>query len=127
MKAGLYGSVLPTVVAVSLVMLATLSGLLMLWERERIAFLREQRFRQARADVESAYTLYRLHPGDGKLTAVEGYRLSDSLPHSRVRIRRESWGLYEAVYVAVEDSLVVACRLIGVRPDPEQTLYYADN
>ena len=58
------------VVAVSLVMLATLSGLLMLWERERIAFLREQRFRQARADVESAYTLYRLHPGDGKLTAV---------------------------------------------------------
>ncbi len=127
MKAGLYGSVLPTVVAVSLVMLATLSGLLMLWERERIAFLREQRFRQARADVESAYTLYRLHPDDGKLTAVEGYRLSDSLPHSRVRIRRESWGLYEAVHVAVEDSLVVACRLMGVRPDPEQTLYYADN
>lgn len=127
MKAGLYGSVLPTVVAVSLVMLATLSGLLMLWERERIAFLREQRFRQGPADVESAYTLYRLHPDDGKLTAVEGYRLSDSLPHSRVRIRRESWGLYEAVHVAVEDSLVVACRLMGVRPDPEQTLYYANN
>lgn len=68
----LCGNVLPTVVVVSVVMLTALLGLMMLWEQESLLFVRSQRLRQARADAESAYTLYRLHPDDASLTASEG-------------------------------------------------------
>lgn len=123
----LRGSVLPTVVAVSVVMLTALLGLVTLWEQETLLFARGQRLRQARADVESAYMLYRLHPDDESLTAPEGYLLYDSLPRSRVFVRPEPWGLYEAVRVRTADSLLHVCRLFGAEPEPEKTLYYADN
>lgn len=123
----LCGSVLPTVVAVSVVMLTALLGLATLWEQEMSLFARSQRLRQARADVESAYVLYRLHPDDESLTAPEGYLLYDSLPRSRVFVRPEPWGLYEAVRVRTGDSLLHVCRLFGAAPEPENTLYYADN
>lgn len=123
----LRGSVLPTVVAVSVVLLTGLLGLLMLWEQEMTLFARSQRLRQARADTESAYALYRLHPDDKALTAPEGYLLYDSLPRSRVFVRPEPWGLYEAVRVRTADSLLHLCRLFGAAPDPDKTLYYADN
>lgn len=123
----LRGSVLPTVVAVSVVMLTALLGLLMLWEQEMTLFARSRRLRQARADVESAYALYRLHPDDKALTAPEGYLLYDSLPRSRVFVRPEPWGLYEAVRVRTADSLLHLCCLFGAAPEPENTLYYADN
>lgn len=125
--AQLRGSVLPTVVAVSVVMLTALLGLLMLWEQESLLFARGQRLRQVRADAESAYTLYHLHPQDESLTAPEGFLLYDSLPRSRVYVRPEPWGLYEAVQVRTGDSLLHLCRLFGAEPEPENTLYYADN
>ena len=55
------GGVLPTVVVVSVVILIGMLGLLTLWEPENLLFARSGRLRQARADAESAYTLYRLH------------------------------------------------------------------
>ena len=89
----LRGNVLPTVVVVSVLLLTALLGLVMLWEQESLLFARSLRLRQARADVESAYALYRLHPGLGALTALEGYLLYDSLPRSRVFLDATPWGL----------------------------------
>lgn len=120
-------SVLPTVVAIALVLLTAMLGLVMLWEQQTQLFVRGQRVRQARADVESAYTLYRLDPGEPALRAAGGFLLFDSLPQSRVRMRREPWGLYEAVHAASADSLVVTCRLMGAEEPPAATLFYADH
>lgn len=123
----LRGNVLPTVVVVSVVMLTALLGLVMLWEQETLLFARSQRLRQARADVESAYTLWRQHPDNDALTAPDGFRLYDSLPRSRVFVGAEPWGLYEAVRVRTADSLITTCRLYGAEPDVLNTLFYADN
>lgn len=123
----LRGNVLPTVVVVSVVMLTAMLGLLMLWEQETLLFARSQRLRQARADAESAYTLWRLHPDNDALTASDGFRLYDSLPRSRVFVGAEPWGLYEAVRVRTADSLITSCRLYGAEPDVSNTLFYADN
>lgn len=122
----LHGSVLPTVVVVTLVMLTAMLGLLALWEHETLLFARTQRLRQARADVESAALLYRLHPDDRVLTAAGGYLLYDSLPQSRLFVRREPWGLYELLHITTADSLLSVCRIAGAEPDPAQTLRYAD-
>ena len=122
----LHGSVLPTVVVVTLVMLTAMLGLLALWEHETLLFVRTQRLRQARADVESAALLYRLHPDDRALTAAGGYLLYDSLPQSRLFVRREPWGLYELLHITTADSLLSVCRIVGAEPDPMQTLRYAD-
>lgn len=121
------GSVLPTVVAVSAVMLTAMLGLAMLWEHETLLFTRSVRLRQARADIESAYVLYRLHPRREELTGSEGYLLCDSLPQSRVFIDRRDWGLYEAVRVRKADSLLCVCRLLGSEAETAYTLYYADS
>ncbi|WP_295940252.1 polymer-forming cytoskeletal protein [uncultured Alistipes sp.] len=121
------GGVLPTVVVVSVVMLTALLGLLVLWEHEMLLFAHSCRLRQTRADVESAYTFYRMYPGAGELTAPEGYRLHDSLPQSHVFVKTNPWGLYEAVEICTADSLMRVCRLLGVQPDAGNTLYYADN
>lgn len=104
-KPYLRGAVLPTVVVITLVMLTAMLGLLALWEQEQHLFARAQRLRQARADVESTVTLYRLYPETEALTDNEGYLLYDSLPRSRVFVRREAWGLYELLHVAAADSL----------------------
>ena len=100
----LEGAVLPTVVVAALVMLTATLGLLALWEQETLLFTRTQRLRQARADVESAALLYRLHPDERALTAAGGYLLYDSLPQSRIFVRREPWGLYELLHITTADS-----------------------
>ena len=76
--------------------------------------------------MESAYALYRLHPGLEALTALEGCLLYDSLPRSRVFMQAEPWGLYEAVRVLTADSLLRVCRLFGAKPDAGNTFFYAD-
>lgn len=126
MKTDLRGNVLPTVVAVTAVMLTAMLGLIVLWSQETALFARRERIRQARADAESVCTLYRLHPDDEALRAAEGYVLYDSLPRSRVFLRREPWGLYELVYVCTADSCVRICRLMGAGHDPQEVLCLAD-
>ena len=121
----LEGAVLPTVVVAALVMLTATLGLLALWEQETLLFTRTQRLRQARADVESAALLYRLHPDERALTAAGGYLLYDSLPQSRIFVRREPWGLYELLHITTADSLVASSRIVGAEPDPARTLFYA--
>ena len=123
----LEGAVLPTVVVAALVMLTATLGLLALWEQETLLFTRTQRLRQARADVESAALLYRLHPDERALTAAGGYLLYDSLPQSRIFVRREPWGLYELLRITTADSLVASSRIVGAEPDPARTLFYADD
>lgn len=122
----LRGHVLPTVVVVSIVMLTAMSGLVMLWEHETHLFARSRRLRQARADTESACTLYRLHPDLAGLTSSEGYLLYDSLPQSRVFVEPSPWGLYEIVRIRTADSLIYTCRLFGAKPDAGNTFFYAD-
>ena len=121
------GSVLPTVIVVSVVMLTAMLGLVALWEQETLLFVRSQRLRQARADAESAYTFWQLHPDDKSLMDPEGCRLYDSLPRSRVFVGTQPWGLYEAVRVRTADSLIAVCRLYGAEPDAANTLFYAGN
>ena len=111
----LEGAVLPTVVVAALVMLTATLGLLALWEQETLLFTRTQRLRQARADVESAALLYPLHPDERALTAAGGYLLYDSLPQSRIFVRREPWGLYELLHITTADSLVASSRIV---PNP---------
>lgn len=123
----LEGAVLPTVVIAALVMLTATLGLLALWEQETLLFTRTQRLRQARADVESAALLYRLHPDERALTAAGGYLLYDSLPQSRIFVCREPWGLYELLHITTADSLVASSRIVGSEPDPARTLFYADD
>ncbi len=121
------GSVLPTAVTATVVMTVAMTGLIALWEQERMAVLHDTRLRQAQADAISACMLYCLHPDDSRLTASGGYRLYDSLPRSRVYVRPEPWGLYELVKIATSDSLVCQCHIIGAAPPADMTLYYADN
>lgn len=123
----LQGSVLPTIIVVSVVMLAGMLGLFALWEHETLLFARSCRLRQARADVESTYTLYGLFPRNGELTVSDGFQLYDSLPGSRVTTDVLPWGLYDAVFVRTADSLLDACRLFGAEPESAATLFYADN
>ncbi len=123
----LSGAVLPTVVAVTLVMLTAMLGLIALWQQHTLLYARSQRLRQARADVASAVTLCLRHPERETLTAADGYLLYDSLPQSRIVARRERWGLYGLLHVAAADSIVSTCRLVGVEPDARHTLFYADN
>ena len=123
----LEGAVLPTVVVAALVLLTATLGLLALWEQETLLFTRTQRLRQARTDVESAALLYRLHPDERALTAAGGYLLYDSLPQSRIFVRREPWGLYELLHITTADSLVASSRIVGAEPDPARTLFYADD
>ena len=107
------GNVLPTVVVATVLMLAGIAGLLALWEHETLLFARSCRLRQARADAESAYALYRLYPACPELTGRGGYLLYDSLPLSRVFVEVRPWGLYETVTVTTSDSLLRVCRLCG--------------
>lgn len=121
------GSVLPTVIVVSLVIFISLLGLLMLWGQEMLLFTRTQRLQQARADVESAATIRRMYPTNRLLLAADGYQLYDSVPQSRVFVRCEPWGLYELQHIASSDTLVRTCHIVGGEFDPDRTLFYADN
>lgn len=127
MKERLCGGVLPTVVVVSVLMLIGLLGLLTLWGHEALLFARDCRLRQARADVESAYTLYALAPQHDGLTASEGCQLYDSVAGSRVFVNAAPWGLYDAVRVCTVDSLINTCRLFGAGNRQSPTLIYANN
>lgn len=123
----LRGSALPAAVAASIVLTVGMLGLLMLWERERMAELCGRRQRQAEADVRSALALYRLYPTNERILSPEGYTLYDTLPRSMVRIRRENWGLYETVYIVSCDSLARLCVIAGAAPDSDLALWYADS
>lgn len=119
------GSVLPTVIVVAVLILTGMLGLFTLWEHDALLFARSCRLRQARADVGSACTLYRLHPDDSALVGPEGRQLYDSLPLSRVFTDVRPWGLYDAVQVCTADSLLHVCRLFGAEPAAAHTLFYA--
>lgn len=119
------GSALPTVIIVSVIILTLLSGLMFLWEQDTLHCVRMQRLRQAQANVESAYALYRYY--SDQLLLSKKILLYDTLPQSQIYIDRKYWGLYEAVYVASADSLVTSCRLWGAEPNGENTLSLMEN
>ncbi len=120
------GSVLPAAIAAATVIAAGMLGLIMLREREMLADLRDERRRQARADAESAFLLYRMHPDDERVTSPDGCRPCGPSSQTAVYVKAEPWGLYETVTIVTADSLAQTCRIAGADPDAETTLYYAD-
>lgn len=124
----LRGSVLPTVVVVTLVMLTLAAGALALWEQQRHFTARTDYYHALRDDIESAFRLYARHPELLDTLSERPLQLYDSLPKRCVTFRRESWGLYELIEVTPHDPRMRQCRLFGGAPDPaEPTLWYTDN
>lgn len=117
---------LPMVIAVSIILLILLLGLLSLWGQETQYLKKLQRYRQAQADIRSISALYRYYPDREEILAGEGCCLYDTIPESRVFLRREPWGFYELVHFTTADSLLSVCCLMGTEPDVEQTLFIAD-
>lgn len=128
MNSYLKGNVLPVVIVISIIFSITILELIMLWSQDELQSLHNLRLRQARANIESAYTLWHTHPENTELTSNEGFLLYDSLPESRVFIHTEPWGLYEITRIQTADSLLSTCRLYGADPTSslDATLFYAD-
>ena len=68
----LRASVLPIVMAISIVLLISLLGFMSLWEQERLHFIRTQRILQAQANVRSAVALYCRYPNSKQLLSADG-------------------------------------------------------
>ncbi len=125
-KYSIRARVLPTVIALSLVVLVAMLGVIALWEQENGKVLRAIYRRTCLANLESAYTLYCNAPHAIDTIRGNALRLYDSVPYGDTHIEVKPWGLYDAVFLATPDSMFRQCRLTGVRPD-DTTLYYADN
>lgn len=125
-KYGIRARVLPTVIALSLVVLVAMLGVIALWEQENGKVLRAIYRRTCLANLESAYTLYCNAPHAIDTIRGNALRLYDSVPYGDTHIEVKPWGLYDAVFLATPDSMFRQCRLTGVRPD-DTTLYYVDN
>lgn len=125
-KHGIRARVLPTVIALSLVVLVAMLGVIALWKQENGKVLRAIYRRTCLANLESVYTLYCNAPNTIDTISGNLLRLYDSVPYGDTHIEVKPWGLYDAVFLATPDSMFRQCRLTGTRPD-DTTLYYADN
>jgi hypothetical protein len=70
-----------------------------------------------KANIESGFTLYREHTETvmEALDADSTMLLYDSVPHSRVKLRRQPLGLYEMVTVYGADGRIHSSRILGRR------------
>lgn len=118
--------VLPTVIALSLVILIAMFGIIALWEQENCRVQLAMYRHICLADLESAYTFYCNVPLLADTMSSSCIRLYDSMPYGDTHINVKPWGLYDAVFLATPDSMFCQCRLTGVRASAP-TLYYADN
>jgi hypothetical protein len=126
----LRAGVLATVVVVSALLLLMLAGSMWLWETDFLLYSRTNYQLAQRANIESAFTLYRNDPTImERLETDSTYRLYDSLPGSRMRITRSSWGLYEAMNVCSTDGRIHSTRLMGTAGPGGGvgTFWYRDN
>ncbi len=128
MSKTLRAGVLATVIVVSVLLLSLLAGLMWLWEADFLLFSRTDYLLRQRANIESAYTLYRIDPGImERLTADSTLQLYDSLPSSRMKLSRMPWGLYETVSVASADGRIHSVRLMAATETGGTTFWYKDN
>lgn len=111
------GTVLPTAMVISVLLLLTVLALGSLWEADFLMFSRHRFEAMQRAHIEAGFTLYREHPEAviGALDADSTLLLYDSLPHSRIKIDRRPWGLYERVTIYGYDGRIHSSRILGRR------------
>jgi hypothetical protein len=120
------GSVLPTVMVVSVLMALSVLAVVSLWESDFLYFSRRMHDRAVRAHIESGFTLYAAHPDEtiAALDADSTLLLYDSVPRSRVAIRRRPHGLFELVTVSSHDGKVSVSKLFGLHPPADNFLLY---
>lgn len=122
-------NVLPAVIVITFLMALGVLAILSLWEMESQAFVRNNHAKARRADVQSAFVLYRNHP-DIYVAGTENIvRLYDSLEVSDVAIARRPWGLYEVVSVTSVSGRNHRTSIMGLRPPTADSVnfYYANN
>ena len=114
MKHVVKGSILPTVLVVSTVMLLALLALFYLADGESLMFGRGQRKRQLQAYIDSAFLLYERDSAFMQRIDSEGVlRLFEEDVASEVKIDVSHWGLYELVKISAGEGEVKSARLLG--------------
>jgi hypothetical protein len=121
------GGVLSTVVVVAVLMLLMVMAVIALWEADFLLFSRANHMRMQRANTESAFTLYCLHPEVVEHDSV--VVLYDSVPASRMTITRRPWGLYEVVTAETADGSARRSAIVGLRQPltDDCVLWYRNN
>jgi hypothetical protein len=111
------GAVLPTVIVVSILLLLTVLTVASLWESDFLFFSRQRYEAIQRANIESGFTLYSEYPETVMQSLDEdgSMLLYDSLPHSRIKIERTPWGLYEVVTIHGQNNSVRSSKILGKR------------
>jgi len=126
-------SVLPTVLAVSLLVSVMMMGLLSLYELDFLFFARLQRIRTQKDNIESLLTLYRYDPTiASRLEADSSLVLYDTLPSSRIKLTCSDWGLYEVVVASSCEGDLYQGQILGLSAPANSakdvsTLWYKDN
>ncbi len=111
------GAVLPTVLVVSALLALVVVAVVSLWEADFLYFSRHRHEAMQRAHIASGFTLYAEYPDKvaASLDADSTLLLYDSVRHSRIGIKRRSWGLYETVTVSGSDGRSHATKIFGLR------------
>jgi len=123
-------SVLPTVLAVSLLVAVMMMGLLSLYELDFLFFTRLQRIRTQKDNIESLLTLYRYDPTiASRLEADSSLVLYDTLPASRMKFTCSDWGLYEVAIASSYEGDLYQGQILGLAAPAKDacTLWYRDN
>lgn len=121
------GSVLPTVLIISVVMMLVILSILSLWDFNHRRFARMDYFRKQSAAIESFYTLYKSYPYE--VAAQIG---PDSLFHifdgksQPIKVEIRPWGLYELVMASSLCGRIKHSRFLGLeRPyESDVVLWY---
>lgn len=125
------GAVLPTVLVVSVLLAIMVAALVSLWEADFLFFSKHRHDAMQRAHIVSAFTLYREYPEEviSQAGADGAILLYDSVPHSRVTIKRRPWGLYEVVTVSGCDGKTGSSKILGKRQAGREdaVFYYKNN
>jgi hypothetical protein len=118
------GGALSTVMVVAVLMLLMVMAVIALWDADFLLFSRANYMRVQRANTESTFTLYCNHPEHDSVVV-----LYDSLPGSRMKLRRRPWGLYEVVTVESDDGRAWRSGILGARSamDDNAVLWYRNN
>lgn len=111
------GAVLPVVMVVSTLLMLVVLSVMSLWEADFLFFSRSRHDAVRMADIASGFTLYREYPNEvlSRLDPDSTLLLYDSVPQSRITIRRTPWGLYERVSITAGDGKTRTTKLLGRR------------
>jgi hypothetical protein len=124
------GAVLPTVIVISILLLLIVLTVASLWGSDFLFFSQHRYEAIQRANIESGFTLYAEHP-EAAMNSLEedgSMLLYDSLPHSRIKIERTPWGLYEVVTIHGHNNSARSSKVLGKQAAylDDITFFYRD-